>query len=178
MIGAGWAGAATAVALPPVRRIIRHTVPGRRGAGSSVRAVIGVLVIASCIVLVALAVLGLATTALNRPPDRQHRLGVAVCEVLLVIQAAIAAFRVLAGGVTLPEQSTFLIYLVVSVCVLPIALQFATAGSNQAVGGAAGEQAEPAEPPSRWGGAVIAVGAIGTLVAVLRLQGLWAAGGA
>ena len=30
--------------------------------------------------------------------------------------------------------------------------------------------------PSRWGGAVIAVGAIGTLVAVLRLQGLWIPG--
>lgn len=138
------------------------------------RAVIGVLVIASLIVLVALAVLGLATTVLNRPPDRQHRYGVAVCEVVLVIQAAIAAFRVLVGGVTLPEQSTFLIYLVVSIAVLPIALQFATAGSNQAVGAEAGEHTEP---PSRWGGAVIAVGAIGTLVAVLRLQGLWAAGG-
>ncbi len=138
------------------------------------RPVIGVLVIASCIVLIALAVLGLATTALNRPPDRQHRLGVAVCEVLLVVQAAVAAFRVLAGGVTLPEQGTFLIYLVVSICVLPIALQFATAGSNQAVGQEAGEHPEP---PSRWGGAVIAVGAIGTMVAVLRLQGLWAAGG-
>lgn len=139
------------------------------------RLVIGVLVIASCIVLVALAVLGLASTALGRPPDRQHRYGVAVCEVLLVAQAAIAAFQVLAGGVTLPEQSTFLIYLVVSVAVLPIALQFATAGSDQAVGTEAGEHTEP---PSRWGGAVIAVGAIGTLVAVLRLQGLWAAGGA
>lgn len=135
---------------------------------------IGLLVIAQCVVLVALAVFGLATTALNRPPGRQHRLGVAVCEVLLVAQAAVAAFRVLAGGVTLPEQSTFLIYLVVSVCVLPVALQFATAGSDRAVGGDAGRAAEP---PSRWGGAVIAVGAIGTMVAVLRLQGLWAAGG-
>ena len=135
---------------------------------------IGLLVIASCIVLVALAVLGLATTVLNRPRDRLHRYGVAVCEVLLVVQAVIAAIRVLAGDVTLPEQSTFLIYLVVSIAVLPVALQFATAGSDQAVGAEAGEYTEPA---SRWGGAVIAVGAVGTLVAVLRLQGLWAAGG-
>ena len=66
------------------------------------------------------------------------------------------------SGVTLPEQSTFLIYLAVSVCVLPIATQFAT-------------YAEPS--PSRWGGAVVAVGAVATLVAVLRLQGLWVAGG-
>jgi hypothetical protein len=42
--------------------------------------------------------------------------------------------------------------------VLPIATQFAYA------------------EPTRWGGAVVAVGAIATLVAVLRLQGLWAAG--
>ena len=73
------------------------------------------------------------------------------------MQAVIGAVR--AFGVTLPEQSTFLIYLVVSVCVLPIAVQFAFA------------------EPSRWGGAVVAVGAVATLVAVVRLQGLWAAGG-
>jgi len=59
------------------------------------------------------------------------------------------------GGVVLPETSTFLIYLLVSVCVLPIATQFAYA------------------EPSRWGGAVVAAGAIGTAVAVVRLQGLW-----
>ena len=31
--------------------------------------------------------------------------------------------------------------------------------------------------PSRWGGLVVAVAAVATAVAVLRLQGLWAAGG-
>jgi hypothetical protein len=46
----------------------------------------------------------------------------------------------------------------VSVCVLPIATQFATA------------------EPTRWGGAVVAVGAIATAVAVWRLQGLWVPG--
>jgi hypothetical protein len=61
--------------------------------------------------------------------------------------------------VTLPEQSTFLIYLAVSVCVLPIATQFAYA------------------EPTRWGGTVVAVGAVATLVAVLRLQGLWVPSG-
>jgi hypothetical protein len=64
-----------------------------------------------------------------------------------------------AFGVSLPEQSTFLIYLVVSVCVLPIATNFAYA------------------EPTRWSGAVVAAGAIAVLVAVLRLQMLWAAGG-
>ena len=64
---------------------------------------------------------------------------------------------------TLPETATFLIYLVVSVCVLPIAAQFARADSRGRPAGA---------------GAVVAVAAVATAVAVLRLQGLWAAGGA
>ena len=112
------------------------------------------------VVLVALAALagyGIVTTALNRPPDIWTKRVVGAVVALLVVQAAIAAVRVF-GGVTLPETTTFLIYLVVSVCVLPIATQFATA------------------EPSRWGGAVIAVGAIATGVAVWRLGGLWAAG--
>lgn len=118
---------------------------------------IGALVLVVLVATVGTAVFGLVSTALNRPPDRAHRLVVATCEVLLVGQAVLAAVRVF-GGVSLPEQTTFLIYLVVSVCVMPIALQFATA------------------EPTRWGGAVIAIGALGTAVAVLRLQGLWAAG--
>ncbi|MCU1629379.1 MAG: rane protein [Pseudonocardia sp.] len=106
----------------------------------------------------AVALFGVVTTMLNRPPGRPHRLVVGVFEALLVVQAVIAAARVF-GGVQLPEQSTFLIYLLVSVCVMPIGLQFATA------------------EPTRWGGTVIAVAAIGTGVAVWRLEGLWAAGG-
>lgn len=105
-----------------------------------------------------LAAYGLVMTALNRPPDGIMRRVVGGVVGLLAVQAAIAAVRVVTG-VTLPETTTFLIYLVVSVCVLPIATQFATA------------------EPTRWGGTVIAVGALGTLVAVLRLQGLWNAGG-
>lgn len=112
------------------------------------------------VVLVAtgvLAVFGLVSTIANRPPDRTTRLAVGAVVAVLAVQAAIAAVRVFTG-VTLPETTTFLVYLVVSVCVLPIAAQFATA------------------EPTRWGGAVIAVGAIATGVAVLRLQGLWDAG--
>ncbi len=105
----------------------------------------------------ALAVYGLVITALNRPPDVWTKRAVGVVVALLVAQAAVAAVRVF-GGVQLPETTTFLIYLVVSVCVLPIATQFATA------------------EPTRWGGAVVAVGAIATAVAVWRLEGLWAAG--
>ncbi len=107
--------------------------------------------------LVALAVYGVVITVLNRPPDVWTKRAVGVAVALLVVQAAIAAVQVF-GGISLPETSTFLIYLVVSVCVLPIATQFATA------------------EPTRWGGAVVAVGAIATAVAVWRLQGLWVPG--
>lgn len=118
---------------------------------------IDALVIVLLVATGALAVYGLVLTALNRPPDRFTKPVVGVVVALVALQAAIAAFRVLTGT-QLPETTTFLIYLVVSVCVLPIALQWATA------------------EPSRWGGAVIAAGAVATLVAVLRLQGLWGAG--
>jgi hypothetical protein len=120
--------------------------------------VIGALVVVVHVALAALAVYGVLLTVLNRPPDAWTKRAVGVAVALLVVQAAIAAVQVF-GGVTLPETSTFLIYLVVSVCVLPIATQFATA------------------EPSRWGGAVVAVGAIATAVAVWRLQGLWVPGG-
>jgi hypothetical protein len=119
--------------------------------------VIGALVLATLVATGALAVFGLALTALDRAPGRALRLAVWAVVALLAVQAVVGAVR--AFGVSLPEQSTFLIYLVVSVCVLPIAVQFAFAD------------------PSRWGGAVVAVGAVATLVAVVRLQGLWAAGG-
>src|SRR5688500_9421876 len=93
-------------------------------------------------------------TVLGRPPDRWTRPLVGVVVGLIALQALIAAVRVFAGA-QLPETSTFLTYLVVAVCVLPIALQYATA------------------EPSRWGGTVIAVAAVATAVAVLRLDGLW-----
>ena len=118
---------------------------------------IGALVVVVQVALVALAVYGVASTALNRPPDVWTKRAVGVAVALLVVQAVIAAVQVF-GGTSLPETTTFLIYLVVSVCVLPIATQFATA------------------EPTRWGGAVVAVGALATAVAVWRLQGLWVPG--
>ena len=118
---------------------------------------IGALVVVVQVALLALAVYGVVLTVLNRPPDAWTKRAVGVAVALLAVQAVIAAVRVF-GGVSLPETTTFLIYLVVSVCVLPIATQFATA------------------EPSRWGGAVVAVGAIATAVAVWRLQGLWVPG--
>ena len=119
--------------------------------------VVDALMIVVLVACGALAVYGVVITVAGRPPDVWTKRAVGAVVALLVVQAAIAAVRVF-GGVELPETTTFLIYLVVSVCVLPIATQFATAEST------------------RWGGAVIAVAAIATAVAVWRLQGLWAAG--
>jgi hypothetical protein len=119
--------------------------------------VIGALEIVAYVVAAAVAVYGIVTTVLGRAPDRTHRLAVGVFEGILLLQAVVAVVRVFTGT-ALPEQGTFLIYLLVSVCVMPIALQFATA------------------EPTRWGGTVIAVAAIGTGVAVWRLHELWVAG--
>jgi hypothetical protein len=118
--------------------------------------VIDALAIATLVACAALAVFGLVLAARNRPPGRELKRAAGAVVALLAVQAAIAAVRAL--GAPVPEQSTFLIYLAVSVCVLPITTNFAYA------------------EPTRWGGAVVAVGAVATLVAVLRLQGLWAAG--
>lgn len=117
---------------------------------------IGPLAVATLVATALLAVFGLVLAALNRAPGRELRLAVWAVVALLAVQAVLGAVR--SFGVILPEQSTFLIYLVVSVCVLPIATNFAYA------------------EPTRWSGVVVAAGAIATFVAVLRLQGLWAAG--
>ena len=124
---------------------------------------IGWLVVVVLVVTAALAVFGIGITSAGRPPGREMRFAVFGTVALLVVQAVVAVVRLFSGP-PLPENSTFLIYLVVSVLVLPIALQFATASDE-------------GDGPSRWGGLVVAVAAVATAVAVLRLQGLWAAGG-
>lgn len=118
------------------------------------------LVIVTLVVTGALAVYGIVEMLRKQPPGRWLMRAVYVTVALLVVQAAIGAYRVLIEGVSLPEQSTFLIYLAVSVLVLPVALQWATA------------------EPNRWSGGVVAVGAIGVFVAVFRLWYLWVPGAA
>jgi hypothetical protein len=107
----------------------------------------------------ALAIFGIVTTLLKRPVEQPMVRAVGAVEVLLVVQAVIGAARVF-GGMRPVETSTFLIYLLVSVGVLPIGLQFARA------------------EPSRWGGTVIAVASVAVGVAVLRLLLLWGNTGA
>lgn len=122
------------------------------------RRVIHPLAVVLLVLTGALAVFGIVTTVLGKPAERPHVLAVGVVEALLVAQALIGAARVFSG--THPEEtSTFLIYLLVSVTVLPLGLQFARA------------------EPTRWGGAVIAVAAIAIGVVVLRLLSLWGTAG-
>jgi len=116
--------------------------------------VLGALVVVLLVVTGALAVHGLALTLLDRQPGRGTRVGVTTVVAMVGFQAAVAVARMV-GGVRLAQASTFLIYLVVAMCMLPMAQQWAAA------------------EPSRWGGAVVAVAAVATGVAVLRLHHLW-----
>ena len=86
---------------------------------------IGWLVVVVLVVTAALAVFGIGLTIAGRPPGREMRFAVFGTVALLVVQAVVAVVRLFSGP-PLPENSTFVIYLIVSVLVLPIALQFAT----------------------------------------------------
>ena len=125
------------------------------GRSGTVARVITALVVALWVATGALAVYGLALSAANRPPARPMKVAVGAVVALLVVQALIAAFQ-LVQGVQVPEPTEVLIYLVVAICVLPFVTQFAMA-----------------EPDNRWGGAIVAAGAIATGIAVWRLQVLW-----
>ena len=118
---------------------------------------IGGLVVVEYLAVAALAGYGFYLTVAGKLPGRPLKIAVNVVAALLAVQAVLATVR-LFGGHLIPESSTFLIYLVVSVCLLPVAHQWATAERT------------------RWSGAVVAVAAIGIGVALWRLQGLWAAG--
>jgi hypothetical protein len=108
-------------------------------------------------VLVALA--GLASTLARRRIGLLHLAGAAVLEVLLVVQAGVAA-AALAGGERPPETATFVGYLA-GVVLLPVA-------------GVLWSRTEP----SRWAGTVLAVASLVTAVMIWRLVQLWEAPGA
>jgi hypothetical protein len=119
--------------------------------------VIHPLVVLVLVLTAALALFGIVTTIRDAPTERPHALAVGITEAVLVVQAVIGVVRVF-GGARPTETSTFLIYLAVTLCVLPLGLQFARADSG------------------RWGGTVLAVASIAVLVAELRLLALWAPG--
>jgi hypothetical protein len=111
------------------------------------------------IAALALAVFGIVLTVLRRAPGRSLLVGAVGLEVLLVAQAVIAAVQLIAGARP-AEFVTFIGYLVASVIVMPLALQWTKAEAN------------------RWNGAVIAVGAVAIAAAVGRMLALWGTVGA
>jgi len=105
--------------------------------------------------LAALAVWGLLLAAAGRPPSRGYLIAVVVAEIELVLQAAVAGVLIVAGHD--PDSlGEFLGYLVVTVALLPVALN--RARHPQA---------------TRFDAAVVGVTAVAVGVATLRLLSLW-----
>lgn len=90
----------------------------------------------------------------NQIPREPHVIGAGVVEVLLLIQLIIALVVLAIEGA--PAQlGVFIVYLIVSLVVLPLGLFWALAEK------------------SRWGTGVLLVAALAVPVIVVRLQQLW-----
>jgi hypothetical protein len=116
------------------------------------------LVQASTVVAVLLVVLGIASTVARRI-GLAHLVVAGLLEVLLLVQAAVAAVAMV-GGDRPPETATFVSYLV-GVVLVPVA-------------GVLWARSEK----TRWAGTVIAVAGAVVGVMVWRLLQLWEATGA
>jgi hypothetical protein len=112
------------------------------------------LVVAISVVAVGLAALGGLSTALRRRIGSAHLAATGLLELLLVVQAVLAA-AALAGGHRPAEFATFTAYLV-SVVLLPVA-------------GLLWARTER----TRWAGTVLGVAALTVAVMVWRLVDLW-----
>jgi hypothetical protein len=117
------------------------------------------LVQASTVVAVLLVVLGVASTVARRRIGLVHLAVAGLLEVVLLVQAAVAA-TAMAGGDRPADTPTFVSYLV-GVALVPVA----------GVLWARTEQ-------TRWAGAVLAVSGAVVGVMVWRLLQLWEAAGA
>lgn len=102
-----------------------------------------------------LTVWGVAAAAVGRLPQRGYLVAVAVAELELIAQAVIA-LAVIVGGHRPESVGEFLGYAVVSVALLPFALN--RARSPEA---------------TRWDNAVTGVVCLAVAIAVLRLLSLW-----
>ena len=117
------------------------------------------LVQASTVVAVLLVVLGIASTVARRRIVLAHLVVAGLLEVILLVQAAVAAVA-LVGGDRPPETATFVSYLV-GVVLVPVA-------------GVLWARSEK----TRWAGTVLAVAGAVVGVMVWRLLQLWEATGA
>lgn len=108
------------------------------------------------IIVTALVVAGFSglMMLLNQPPRFPHLVGLALLEVLLLVQAVVAMGKMLTGDQ--PDGlATFVGYLLVAVLIPPVATLFGWAESN------------------RWGSGLIAVACLVVPAMVVRLQQVW-----
>jgi hypothetical protein len=112
------------------------------------------LVVAASVVAVALAALGGLSTALRRRIGSAHLATAGLLELLLIVQAVVAAVAV-GGGHRPAELATFVAYLG-SVVLLPVA-------------GLLWARTEP----TRWAGTVLGVAGLAVAVMLWRLLDLW-----
>ncbi|MGY1748584.1 hypothetical protein [Modestobacter sp. SYSU DS0511] len=112
------------------------------------------LLVAVTVVAVALAVLGVLSTALRRRIGTAHLAGAGLLQLLVLALAGVAVAG-LVGGHRPTELATFLGYLA-SVVLLPVA-------------GVLWARTDP----TRWAGTVIAVAAAAVAVMVWRLDQVW-----
>ena len=112
------------------------------------------LVGAITVVALLLAALGAATTVVGRRIGLLHVAGAGLLELLLLLQAGIAA-AAMAGGTRPADTPTFVSYLI-GVLLVPVA-------------GVLWARTER----TRWAGTVIAVAALVVAVMAWRLQQLW-----
>lgn len=112
--------------------------------------------LATAIIVTALVVAGFSglTVLLDKPPRFLHLVGLALVEVLLLVQTVVAMGRMLTGDQ--PDGlPTFVGYLLVAVLIPPVVTLFGWAEST------------------RWGSGVIAVGCLVVPAMVVRLQQVW-----
>lgn len=120
---------------------------------------IDVLVVALYVCALALAAAALLPTALNRSLRVLHLLGAAVVEVVVLVQAVVAAARLI-GGYRPEQPALFVGYLLAALVILPLGALLAIAER------------------SRWSGAVLAVASLALTGITWRLQMIWQGVGA
>src|SRR5262245_7158113 len=123
-------------------------------AQTRVRRVVDGLVAALIIAALVVAVWCGITALRDKPTDDPHLYGIAVVEVLLLVQVAIVIVR-LAQGDRPSELATFLAYLILVPFVLPIGFVLSLIERT------------------RWGSVILGVAALTLAVLVVRLQDLW-----
>jgi hypothetical protein len=112
--------------------------------------------LATIIIVLALGVAAFSgvMALLDRPPRLPHLAGLAMVEVVLLVQAVVAMARMFSGD--RPDNlATFVGYLLTAVLIPPLA---ALLGWSER---------------SRWGSAIISAGCLVVPVMVVRLQQLW-----